>query len=148
MFDTRYGIGFRRYGGGRSEYGRFRRSAGNTAGFGKYYLGKPSEGSPSSYDAKQNLFIAAGELQRSGGFVGESYGSTTSAGITQEVLNKRTVVGGNVFKQMSTCSSLVKNAYQVYLYGDSYLYRKANKIKDINAIEWDSTAQNFGKEGF
>lgn len=111
-------------------------------------LEKPSEGSPSSYDAKQNLFIAAGELQRSGGFVGESYGSTTSAGITQEVLNKRTVVGGNVFKQMSTCSSLVKNAYQVYLYGDSYLYRKANKIKDINAIEWDSTAQNFGKEGF
>ncbi len=70
-------------------------------------LEKPSEGSPSSYDAKQNLFIAAGELQRSGGFVGESYGSTTSAGITQEVLNKRTVVDGNVFKQMSDRKSVV-----------------------------------------
>ncbi len=110
-------------------------------------LDKPAEGDPSQYDLKQNLYIAAGELKRSGGFVGVSHGTTTSVGMAQEVSNKRTVVNGNVFKEMATVG-VVKNAYQLYLYGNNYLYRKPAKITSTSVIKWADTAQKFTEDAF
>lgn len=111
------------------------------------YLDKPSEGDPSSNDAITNLYIAAGELKRSGGFVGTTYGQTVSVGLAQEVSNKRTVVNGNVFKEMATVG-VVKNAYQLYLYGGNYLYRKPDKINSASDIKWANSAQKFTKDDF
>lgn len=111
------------------------------------YLDKPAEGDPSQLDLKENLYIAAGELKRSGGFVGVSAGTTTSMGMSQAVSNKRTVVNGNVFKQMAT-TGVISNAYQLYLYGSNNLYRKADKVKDANNIAWANTAQKFSDEDF
>ena len=111
------------------------------------YLDKPTEGDPSTNDAITNLYIAAGELKRSGGFVGTTYGQTVSVGLAQEVSNKRTVVNGNVFKEMATVG-VVKNAYQLYLYGDNYLYRKPDKINNADDIKWSSSAQKFTKDDF
>lgn len=111
------------------------------------YMDKPTEGDPSANDAITNLYIAAGELKRSGGFVGTTYGQTVSVGLAQEVSNKRTVVNGSVFKEMATVG-VVKNAYQLYLYGDNYLYRKPDKINSSSDIKWANSAQKFTKDDF
>ena len=112
------------------------------------YLDKPAEGDPSQLDLKENLYIAAGELKRSGGFVGVSSGTTTSVGMAQHVSNKRTVVNGNVFKEMAT-TGVIGKVYRRNLYGNNNLYRKpSGKVKDANRINWSDTAQKFSNEDF
>ncbi len=98
-------------------------------------------------DAIKNLFIAQGELQRKGGFVGTTRGTSVSAGITQDVFNNRVVIGNNVFKEMKTVG-IVKNAYQLYIYGDSYIHRKFTGIKDAENVEWANTAVRYNEEQF
>ena len=75
-------------------------------------MDKPEGELPSDRTAIDNLYIAQGELQRKGGFVGTTKGTAVSAGITQNVYNKRTVIGGSSFKEMITIG-VVKNAYQL-----------------------------------
>ena len=75
---------------------------------------RPEDGVFVDGDAIKNLFIAQGELQRKGGFVGTTRGTSVSAGITQDVFNNRVVIGNNVFKEMKTVG-IVKNAYQLYI---------------------------------
>lgn len=110
-------------------------------------LDKPSEGTPSDCSAIENLYIAQGELQRKGGFVGQTRGTTTSAGISQTVINNRTVINGNVFKEMITIGA-VKNAYQLYMYGDNYLYRGFDSIKSADNINWADNAQKYAQDDF
>lgn len=107
---------------------------------------KPTEGDPSQYDLKENLYIAAGELKRSGGFIGEALNNHFRRN-GSNVSNKRTVVNGNVFKQMVT-AGVVKNAYQLYLFGDNYLYRKPDKINSISSIKWSNSAQKYAQDDF
>ena len=110
-------------------------------------LDKPDEGTPLDRTAIENLYIAQGELQRKGSFVGTTRGSTTSAGIKQEVINNRVVVNGNVFKEMITIG-VVKNAYQLFIYDGNYLYRKFDSIKSANNIKWANTASKFNEDDF
>ena len=81
---------------------------------------RPEDGVFVDGDAIKNLFIAQGELQRKGGFVGTTRGTSVSAGITQDVFNNRVVIGNNVFKEMKTVG-IVKNAYQLYITRNSLL---------------------------
>ena len=110
-------------------------------------LDKPDEGTPLDRTAIENLYIAQGELQRKGSLVGTTRGSTTSAGIKQEVINNRVVVNGNVFKEMITIG-VVKNAYQLFIYDGNYLYRKFDSIKSANNIKWANTASKFNEDDF
>ena len=84
-------------------------------------LEKPQGATPETLSAKESLFVAAGELQRSGGFTGTTVGTSTSMGVSQGVASKRTVVGHNVFKQATSYSSLVKFGEQLYIWEDNYL---------------------------
>ncbi len=108
---------------------------------------RPEDGVFVDGDAIKNLFIAQGELQRKGGFVGTTRGTSVSAGITQDVFNNRVVIGNNVFKEMKTIG-IVKNAYQLYIYGDSYIHRKFTSIKDAENVEWANTAVRYNEEQF
>ena len=108
---------------------------------------RPEDGVFVDGDAIKNLFIAQGELQRKGGFVGTTRGTSVSAGITQDVFNNRVVIGNNVFKEMKTVG-IVKNAYQLYIYGDSYIHRKFTSIKDAENVEWANTAVRYNEEQF
>lgn len=110
-------------------------------------MDKPVEGDPRDRTPIENLYIAQGELQRKGGFVGETRGTTTSAGIKQEVINNRVVIGGNVFKEMITIG-VVKNAYQLFMYNGNYLYRKYDNIRSANSIQWSDTASKYSEEDF
>lgn len=110
-------------------------------------MDKPDEGTPIDRSAIENLYIAQGELQRKGGFVGTTRGSTTSAGIRQEVINNRVVVQGNVFKEMITVG-IVKNAYQLFMYNGNYLYRKFDSIKSASNIKWANAASKYGEKDF
>lgn len=110
-------------------------------------MDKPAEGTPSDRSAIENLYIAQGELQRKGGFVGSSHGWSTSAGIKQEVFNNRVVSDGNVFKEMVTIG-IVKNAYQLFLYNGNYLYRKFDSIKSADNIKWANSASKYAENDF
>ena len=110
-------------------------------------MDKPETGTPNDRTAIENLYIAQGELLRKGGFVGTSRGQTTSAGIKQDVVNNRTVVNGNVFKEMITVG-IVKNAYQLFMHNGNYLYRKADSIKSSSNIKWANTASKYAENDF
>lgn len=110
-------------------------------------MDKPEGESPSDRTAIENLYIAQGELQRKGGFVGTTKGTAVSAGLTQNVYNKRTVIGGSSFKEMITIG-IVKNAYQLYMTDNNLLYRKFDKIKSADNITWADTAARYSEEDF
>ncbi len=110
-------------------------------------MDKPSDGAPSAYTPQENLYIAAGELQRSGGFRTASYGTSTSMGITQEVASERTVSGGNVFKQ-SVSTGMIKMGSQFYLWDDNHILRDAESVKGIDNVSWKDTAQKLSKDAF
>lgn len=109
---------------------------------------RPSTGDPSTIDPKECLYIAAGELQRSGGFKSTSNGASTSMGVSQGVASERTVVGNNSFKQSTSFSSLVKFGEQLYCWGENYLSRSATKVSGLNSASWADTAKKFDKEGW
>ena len=112
-------------------------------------LEKPDGKTPEDVSAKESLYIAAGELQRSGGFKGVSTGvSSAMLGIQQEVASERTVVGENVFKQSASSSSFMKDATQIFVFGENYLLRKAEKVNDLQTITWSQTATKFTKEAW
>lgn len=110
-------------------------------------MDKPADGVFDKNDAKSNLYIAHGELKRSGGFRGESYGMSSSMGIAQEVASVRTVVGDNVFKQ-SISNGMVKMGTQVYLWGDNYLFRDVEKVRGINDVTWKNTARKVTEQTY
>lgn len=110
-------------------------------------LDKPDEGTPSDRAAIDNLYIAQGELQRKGGFVGTTEGTAVSAGITQNVYNNRVVIGDKVFKEMITIG-VVKNAYQLFISDGNYLYRNFDNIKSATNIKWSNTASRYSEDVF
>lgn len=110
-------------------------------------MDKPVGELPSDRSAIENLYIAQGELQRKGGYVGTTRGTAVSAGIAQDVYNNRVVIGDSAFKEMITIG-VVKNAYQLYISGDNYLHRKFDNIKSADNIKWADTAARYSKEGF
>ncbi|MGN1040932.1 MAG: hypothetical protein ACI4QL_05835, partial [Candidatus Fimimonas sp.] len=112
-------------------------------------LEKPDGKTPADVSAKESLYVAAGELQRSGGFRGVSTGvSSAVLGIQQEIASERTVVGENVFKQSASSSSFMKDASQIFVFGENYLLRKAEKVSDLQTIAWSQTATKFTKEAW
>lgn len=102
-------------------------------------------------DARKFLFVAHKVLLESEGFVGVSTGTTTAMNITQSVLNTRYVVGefGNKksFKEMVT-KGIVSNAYQLYMSGDNYIFRNFVKVKDLDNVTWEDSAQPLKEDVF
>lgn len=111
-------------------------------------LEKPQGATPETLSAKESLFVAAGELQRSGGFTGTTVGTSTSMGVSQGVASKRTVVGHNVFKQATSYSSLVKFGEQLYIWEDNYLSRSAVKVSSLDEVQWEDTAYKYTEEAW
>ena len=116
------------------------------------YLDKPVGETPSDIeDVRDNLFIAHKALLMKDGFYGVSEGATTSFGIAQKVLNTRYVVGEfgkkNTFKQMVT-NGVVPNAYQVYAWGNNYIYRGYNKVDGLDNIDWKDSANKLVEDDF
>lgn len=108
---------------------------------------RPLDGVFDKNDAKSNLYIAHGELLRSGGFKGVNKGTSTSLGISQQVYSYRTVVGKNVFKQ-SVSDGLVKMGSQTYIWGDNYILRDVEKVRGIEDVTWKNTARKVSKETY
>ncbi|MCH5159988.1 MAG: hypothetical protein J1F66_03970, partial [Clostridiales bacterium] len=116
------------------------------------YLDKPIDATPSDVeDVRENLFIAHKALLMREGFYGVSEGSTTSFGISQQVLNTRYVIGEfgnkNSFKQMVT-KGVVPNAYQLYMWGDNYLYRGFDKVNALDDVSWKGAASKLNEDDF
>lgn len=109
---------------------------------------RPESGTPGDYDAKQNLYVSAGQLQQAGSFNAVASGSSKSMGIEQQVLSSRTVVGEDVFKQSASFSSLVKFGQQRFVYQGNYLLRNHSKVNRIDNIEWQNTASRITRESF
>lgn len=108
---------------------------------------RPSDGVFDPNDAKTNLYIAHGELLRSGGYKGVNKGTSVSLGITQTVHSYRTVVGNNVFKQ-SVSDGFVKMGSQVYIWGDNYIFRDVDKVSGVENVTWQNTARKVSKETY
>ncbi len=102
-------------------------------------------------DVREFLFIAHKVLLSGSGFKGESSGTSTAVGMAQNVLNTRYVTGefGNkkVLKEMVT-KGIVKNAYQLYLVGDNYIFRQAIRVNDLHDVDWKSEAQPLSESAF
>ena len=117
------------------------------------YLDKPIDAeSPSDVeDVRDNLFIAHKALLMKNGFYGVSEGATTSFGIAQAVLNTRYVVGEfgnkNTFKEMVT-NGVVPNAYQVYAWGNNYIYRPHSKVNTLDNVSWKDSANKLAEDDF
>ena len=117
------------------------------------YLDKPIDAATPSEieDVRENLFIAHKTLLMRERFYGVSKGATTSFGIEQQVLNTRYVVGEfgkkNSFKQMVT-KGVVPNAYQLYMWGDNYLYRGFDKVNALDNVDWKGTASKLNENDF
>lgn len=109
---------------------------------------RPDSGTPADFDARQNLYISAGELQRSGSFSACATGATTSMGIEQKVSALRTVVGDSVFKQSASFSSLVKFGQQRFVSDGNYLLRNHSSISSLDNIEWQNTASKITEQSF
>ena len=92
---------------------------------------RPESGTPCDYDAKQNLYVSAGQLQQAGSFNAVASGSSKSMGIEQQVLSSRTVVGEDVFKQSASFSSLVKFGQQRFVYQGNYLLRNHSRSTEL-----------------
>ncbi|MCH5151610.1 MAG: hypothetical protein J1F65_03005 [Clostridiales bacterium] len=101
-------------------------------------------------DVREFLFIAHKVLLQGKGFYGVSRGSTTAAGIKQNVLNTRYVIGEfddkHVLKEMVT-AGIVSNGYQLYLKGSNYIYRTGN-VKALDNVAWATDAQPLTEESF
>ena len=116
------------------------------------YLDKPEGLTPADVtDVRENLFIAHKALLMRESFYGESVGATTSFGISQQVSNIRYVVGEfgkkNSFKQMVT-KGVVPNAYQLYMWGDNYLFRNFDKVNSLDDVSWKNTASKLNESDF
>lgn len=109
---------------------------------------RPESGTPGDYDAKQNLYISAGQLKEAGSFNAVASGSSNSMGIEQQVLSSRSVVGEDAFKQSASFSSLVKFGQQRFVYQGNYLLRNHSKVNRIDNIEWQDTASKITRESF
>jgi len=108
---------------------------------------KPSDGVFVKNDAINNLYIAHGELIRSGGFKGVNQGTSVSMGITQQVYSNRTVVGNNVFKQ-SVSDGMVKMGSQTYIWGDNFIFRDVANVKSVTDVTWKNTARKVSKSTY
>lgn len=109
---------------------------------------KPEGKTPSDVSATESLYIAAGELQRSGGFSSVTTGASTSLGISQNIATQRTVIGQNVFKQSTTYSVFVKKGEQYYITDDNYFVRTAEKVTAIDNVVWSDTAEKYSAEAY
>lgn len=103
-------------------------------------LAKPDNATPADLSARESLYVAAGELSRAGGFRSSTEGSAISLGITQSVSALRTVSKGNVFKQSTSHSALVKFGEQLFVWGENYLSRSAQKVTSTSEVTWQNTA--------
>lgn len=110
-------------------------------------LEKPLEGDISTQSAKDNLYIAHGELIRSGGFVGNTLGSSNTMGVSQGVASSRVVMGQSVFKQSVSHSSFVQLAEQRYVHNNNYIIR-AGKASSLDKVAWSDTASPVSKEAY
>lgn len=108
---------------------------------------KPQDGVFSQDNAKDNLYIAHGELIRSGGFRGQNRGTSKSLGITQTVWSDRTVVGNNVWKQ-SVSDGLVKMGSQTYIWGENYVFLDMKEVKAVDNVVWQNSARRVSKETY
>ena len=116
------------------------------------YLDRPESGTPADVaDVRENLFIAHKVLLQKPGFYGVSEGTTGSLGFTQSVRNVRYVVGEyqhkNTFKQMVT-KGVIPNAYQMFLWGDNYLYRGFSKVNSLDNVTWKDTVNKLSQDDF
>ncbi|MCM1042589.1 MAG: hypothetical protein NC350_00020 [Corallococcus sp.] len=109
---------------------------------------RPSDGNPSAYSAKENLYIAHGELLRSGGFSAKSYGTTTTLGVSQPISADRVVLDGAVFKQSVSYSSLVKMAEQRYTNGSDYILRESLSVNALDNVQWKDTAMPLSQKAY
>ena len=102
-------------------------------------------------DPREFLFVAHKILLSGNGFKGVSSGSSTAVGIKQNVLNTRYVIGEfdnkSVFKEMVT-KGVVSNAYQLYLVDKNYIYRQPNRVRELDEVEWQNSAQPLTEESF
>lgn len=103
-------------------------------------LAKPDNATPADLSARESLYVAAGELSRAGGFRSSTEGSAISLGITQSVSALRTVSKGNVFKQSTSHSALVKFGEQLFVWGENYISRSAQKVTSTSEVTWQNTA--------
>lgn len=110
-------------------------------------MDRPEDGVFNQDNAKENLYIAHGELIRAGGFKGQNKGTSSSFGITQTVWSDRTVVGNNVFKQ-SVSDGLVKMGSQTYIWGENYVFRGMEEVKAVDNVVWQNTAKRVSKQTY
>ena len=102
-------------------------------------------------DVRKFLFIAHKVLLDGEGFYGVANGSTSAAGIKQNVRNTRYVIGEfdnkSVLKEMVT-SGVTKNAYQLYMMGNNYIYRDKVSVNSLDSVKWSDTAQPLTEDAF
>lgn len=99
-------------------------------------------------NAKQALYTAAKVLKDSGGFKSVTDGSSSSMGFAQGVHSERTVVGNDSFKMSTSYSSIVKFGEQLYVRGDKYLSRSADKVKNLRDVTWKNSATTYTEAEF
>ncbi len=115
-------------------------------------MDKPQSGTPMDYTPIQNLAIANKVFMGYTSFKGTATGKVVAkVGMikyNQNMKNVRKKSGSSYFMQAVSYSSLKKVAFQRYLDGSNFLYRKGSNVTKSMTATWSDSITAFTKDEY